>query len=140
MKKQIHDERIIQESRKHNSSGFFILYYGLLLSLLYRQFILQDPVSKYWDLALLFFGVTFYLAAKRIGSGLFTTKVNLKRIIPSSIVASIVVLLVNYWYLENTSPIELVVGAIIFFVTFCGVNLLMQYFSSKKNDDMLKDD
>jgi len=140
MKKQIQDERIIQEARKQNSLGFTILYFGVLLDLLYRQFILQEPISRYWDLALLFFGVTFYLAAKRVSSGLLVNKPNLKSIIPSSIVASVVFSIVNYWWLGNTSPVELITGGIIFFVGFCAIILLMQYISSKKNDEMLNDD
>lgn len=141
MKKEFHDERIIQEARKQNSVGFTILYFGVLLDLLYRQFIIHDPISRYWDLALLFFGVSFYLAFKRVSTGLLTTnKVNWKRIIPSSIVATVVFSLVNCWYFDKTAPIELMLGAIIFFIGFCGINLLMQYLSCKKNDDILKDE
>jgi hypothetical protein len=139
MKRQIQDERIIQEVRKQNSIGFTILYYGILLDLLYRQFILQEHVSEYWDLALLFFGVTFILAVKRISSGLLTNKLNMRRNVPSSIVAAIVFTIVNYWWIGNKSSVELIISGIIFFVGFYGINLLMQYFSSKKNDNMLKD-
>ena len=139
MKRQIKDERIIQEARKLNSLGFTILYFGILLDLLYRQFILQEHVSKYWDLALLFFGVTFILAVKHINSGLLTDKLNMKRNIPSSIVAAIVFTIVNYWWLGYKSSFELIISGIIFFVGFYGINLLMQYFSSKKNENMLKD-
>lgn len=139
MKKRIQDERIIGEARKQNSLGFTILYFGVLLDLLYRQFILQQPISSYWDLALLFFGVTFYLAAKRISSGLLVNKPNLKSIMPPSIVAAVVFSIVNYWWLGNTSPVELITDGIVFFVGFCATILLMQYISSKKNDEMLKD-
>lgn len=140
MKNQIQDERIIQEARKQNSFGFTILYFGLLLDLLYRQFILLEPIFRYWDLALLFFGVTFYLAAKRVSSGLLTNNFNLRRIVPSSIIAVVVFLIVNFWWLDNKNPLGLIISGIIFFVGFYAINLLMQYLSCKKNDDMLKDD
>ena len=140
MKRQIQDERIIQEARKQHSLGFTILYFGVLLDLLYRQFILQEPISRYWDLALLFFGVTFILAAKRVRSDLLTDKLNLRRSVPSSIVAAVVFSIVNFWLVSNKSPIELIISGIIFFIGFYGINLLMQLFSSKKNDDMLKED
>lgn len=139
MKRQIQDERIIQEARKLNSLGFTILYFGILLDLLYRQFILQEHVSKYWDLALLFFGVTFILAVKHINSGLLTDKLNMSRNIPSSIVATIVFTIVNYWWVGYKSFFQLIINGIIFFVGFYVINLLMQYFSSKKNENMLKD-
>jgi cation transport ATPase len=140
MKRQIHDERIIQEARKQNSLGFTILYFGLLLDLLYRQFILQETISRYWDLALLFFGVTFIMAAKRVSSGLLTNKLNLKRYVPSAIIAAFVFSIVNFLWFGNKSTAELIISGIIFLFGFYGINLLMQYFSSKKNDDMLKDD
>ncbi len=141
MKKQIQDERVIQEARKQNSLGFTILYYGLLLDLLYRQFILQDPISRYWDLALLFFGVTFYLVGKRINSGLFTSSPKSKStVLLSASVATVVFLATNYWWLEHTFSVELIIGGIIFFVVFNAMQLLMQYISNKKNDEMLDDD
>lgn len=139
MKKRLQDERIIQETLKLNSLGFTILYFGILLDLLYRQFILQEHVSKYWDLALLFFGVTFILAVRHVSSGFLTDKLNMRRNIPSSIVAAIVFSVVNYWWVGNKSAVELIISFIIFFSSFYGINLLMQYFSSKKNENMLKD-
>ena len=138
MKKQIKDERIIQEARQQNSMGFAILYFGVLIDLLYRQFILQEPISRYWDLALLFFGVTFYLAAKRVYSGIFTNKPDLSSLLLSSIIATGVFTIVNYWYLGNTTPVELITGGVIFLLGFYLINLLMQYISSKKNDDLLR--
>lgn len=54
MKRQIQDERIIQEAQKQNSLGFTTLYFGLLIDLLHKQLFLQEPISRYWDLALLF--------------------------------------------------------------------------------------
>ncbi len=138
MREQLQDERIIQETHRQNSVGFAILYFGLLLDLLYRQFILRDPVSQYWDLALLFFGVTFFLAAKRIRTGLLTG--NAGKLIPSVITASVVFLIVNYWWLDNREPFPLLISCIIFVVGFYAVNVFMQYLSRKKNEDLLDDD
>ncbi len=140
MKKKIEDERIIQEAHKQNSLAFSMLYFGVLIDLLYRQFILQETITRYWDLALLFFGVTFYLAAKRVNSGILTSKSNLKVMLPSAIVAAVTFLLVSYWYLGNNNPIELIIGGTAFFVGVCAINLLMQYISSKKNNEILEDE
>ncbi|WP_213996842.1 DUF6773 family protein [Tepidanaerobacter syntrophicus] len=140
MKKPVRDERIIQEAMKQNSLGFTILFFGLLFDILCRQFLFHQPISSYWDLALLFFGTSIYLAVKRISSGIYTGKVSVKRIIPSSIIASIVYSAVNYQYFKNTDLLELFIGAITFFVGFLAVNLLMQYVSQKKNKQILKDE
>ena len=138
MKKRIQDERILQEIHKQNSLGFTILYFGVLLDLLYRQFILQEPVSSYWDIAVLFFGVSFFLAAKRVSSGLLANRPNLKSILPASIVATVVVTIVNYWYLNTTAPLELIISGIIFFVGFYAINYLMRSISDKKNEQLLE--
>jgi ABC-type Fe3+-siderophore transport system permease subunit len=140
MKKQIKDERIIKETRKQNNLGFTILYFGLLLALVYRQFIIKEPISDYWDLALLFFGVTFYLATKRVSSGLLTNTLNWKKIIPTSIIATVVFLIINSFNNQYRSIFEAIISGVIFLVLFYGLNLLMHYFSSKKNDDILKED
>lgn len=142
MKRQVQDERIIQEAHKQNSLGFTILYFGLLIDLFYRQFVLQELISRYWDLALLFFGVTFILAVKRVSSGLFTftSKWNSKRMLWSSIIAAFVFSVVNFLWFGSKSAAELIVSGVAFFVAFYGINLLMQYFSNKKNDEMLKED
>jgi len=138
MKKPIQDERIIHEARKQNSLGFTILYFGVLLILLYRQFIRQEPISRYWDLALLFWGVTFFMAAKRISAGLLISRPSLKSIVPPSIAATVTFLIVNYWLLGNTAPVEILIGGITFFAGFTAVILLMHHISNKKNDEMLK--
>ncbi|SIQ04913.1 DUF6773 family protein [Halanaerobium kushneri] len=139
MKKQITDERIIQETRKQNNLGFSILYFGLLFALLYRQYIIKSPISDYLDLAILFFGVTFYLAAKRVSSGLLTNKVNWKKLLPNSIVAAVVFLIINFFNNQYGTIFEALVSGSIFLLLFFGINLIMQYFSSRKNEDILKE-
>lgn len=142
MSKTMQDERVVQEVRKQNSVGFAILYFGLLIDLLYRQFYLQEPISRYWDLALLFFGVSFYLTAKRVGSGFLhqgqDNKQIILKILPVAIVAAVVNGVINGYWLGNDSVVELVVGGIAFFVSFLAIQFLMNYFSKKKNDDLLK--
>jgi len=140
MSKRIQDERVIQETHQQNSAAFVILYYGVLLDLLYHQFILAEPVSRYWDLGVLFFGVTFFLVAKRIGSGLLTEKSKFRPAVISAIAATIVFTVVNYWWLDRTSPSELIIGGITFFVAFGATMFLMQYLSKRKNDAMLEDE
>lgn len=140
MSKRIQDERVIQETHQQNSVAFVILYYGVLLDLLYHQFILAEPVSKYWDLGVLFFGVTFFLVAKRIGSGLLTEKKQFRPAVISAVVATLVFTVVNYWWLNQTSPRELITGGLTFFVAFGAATFLMQYLSKRKNDAMLEDD
>lgn len=56
----------------------------------------------------------------------------------SSIIAAFMFLVVNFLWLGSKSIAELIISGVTFFVTFYGINLLMRYFSRKKNDEMLK--
>src|SRR5690606_2231434 len=97
MKRKVTDERIIQESRKHNSFGFILLYFGLLLILIYRQFGLQQSISEYWDLAVLFFFVSAFLSIKRVLSGNFTSNIHHTMNIISAMIAAIIFSIINYF-------------------------------------------
>lgn len=138
------DERIEQEARRQNSRGFALLYYGLLMDLLYRQFLLHEPLARLWDLGLVFFGVTFYMAGQRVLSGIFLNKprpkFSNKYILLPALIAACTYTAVNRWLLGNKSPAELTLQFVLFFIAFSGVMLIMQYIARKKNDDLLKDD
>lgn len=143
MKKRIQDERIIHEARKQNSLGFTILYYGLLLDLLYRQFILQEPFEKLWDLALLFFGVTFYLAGKRILTGIaFNASkiINTKQLLLSASIASIIFASINYWWIGIDSLKQLLFSSFVFFIIFFLMMFFMRWLTQKKNNEMIDED
>ena len=78
------------------------------------------------------------MAARRINSGLLANKLNPLSIVPSALIAAVVFVGVQYfWHMSNTLS-ELVICGLVFLACFFGLNLLMQYFSSKKNDDLLK--
>lgn len=58
----INDERI-RQTRNHIASRAFGIWYVLLLAtLLYRQFYMGQALNEYWDIALIFFIGTSYVA------------------------------------------------------------------------------
>ena len=63
------DERIRQTKNRIASQGFGIWYLLLLAALLYRQFYLRQAPQEYWDLALIFFVGTFYVAIAGYAKG-----------------------------------------------------------------------
>ncbi len=140
MKRRVTDERIIQESHKQNSFGFFLLYTGLLLILIYRQFGLQQSISEHWDLAILFFGVSIFLSVKRVLSGNYTSNIHHTINIVSTIIASVVFTVITYFAMDNMSTTKLIISGLLFFFGFFAITLLLQYLSKRKNDSMLKDD
>ncbi len=130
--KKILDERIISESRKQNSVGFLILYFGLLLVLLYRQFIRMQPLEEIWDLHLLFFGVTFFIAFKKVFAGFYIQKSRKLLIVNTAVFTA-----VQYFFLNRDKLSGLILGAFVFFIASIGFELLMRYISKRKNDKLL---
>ena len=65
----IRDERISQAKNRIASRGFGIWYILLLMALLYRQFYLGQPPNEYWDIALIFFIGTLYVAMAGFAQG-----------------------------------------------------------------------
>ena len=81
----IRDERISRVKNRIAARGFGIWYVLLLITLLYRQFYLGQPLNEYWDIALIFFIGTFYVAIAGFAQGAAheTATVRLgKRIVP----------------------------------------------------------
>src|SRR6056297_358812 len=71
--KKIEDERIIIEKRKINSHAFSIIFMGLWLIILYRQLILNQDISQYWDIFALTIGGSFFVVVNNVLKGLFMT-------------------------------------------------------------------
>lgn len=139
MKHPLQDERVIQETREQNSQAFMLLYYALFIDLIYRQFILKEPVST--DLLILFCGVTIFLAAKRAKSGLLPEISHWRSLIAPSICVTIFVIGADYFILNNyTSCFHLIIRGSIFFIVFFGFEILSHYFSTRKNEKILEDD
>jgi pilus assembly protein TadC len=63
------DERIQADMRLIGSRIFGLWYFLLLVSLLYRQFFLGQPLDQYWDIALIFFGGTLYASTALFARG-----------------------------------------------------------------------
>jgi uncharacterized membrane protein YccC len=65
----IRDERIRETMNRIASRAFGIWYLLLLAALLYRQFYLGQAPKEYWDLALIFFVGTLYVAIAGFAKG-----------------------------------------------------------------------
>ena len=65
----LRDERIKRTQNRIAARGFWLWYILLLAALLYRQFYLGQPVSEYWDLALISFIGTLYVVIASFSHG-----------------------------------------------------------------------
>lgn len=64
------DERIIETRRKVSARGFYLLLWGLLIILLYRQFYLGQEFSDYGDIFVIWLIASFYVTIAGSLSGL----------------------------------------------------------------------
>jgi hypothetical protein len=65
----VRDERIRETKNRIASRGFGIWYLLLLATLLYRQFYLGQAPREYWDIAVIFFIGTLYVAIAGYAKG-----------------------------------------------------------------------
>ncbi len=134
-KKQVKDERIVGEQRRLNSEGFSLLYLGLLVDIFYRSVIARQNITDFWDIALLFWGVTGYVAIRTIGKGIayYGGKNSiLRKIIPPAAAASLVGSLTFKCLDPSITVGQLVYDALIFFIGFSMVTYLIYWISDKK--------
>ncbi len=123
----IQDERISQAESRIASRRFGIWYILLLVSLLYRQFYLGQRPSDYWDIALIFFIGTFYVAIASFARGAvhvsMITRFS-KRTVP---VILITVVAVAYFQGRMNSVIDLVEAVLSAFIGLALLGLLFYY-------------
>jgi pilus assembly protein TadC len=123
----IQDERIGTAKNHIASHGFGIWYVLLLAALLCRQFYRGQPLSEYWDIALIFFIGTFYVAIAGFAQGAVqeTTITRLgKRIVP---VILITIVAVAYFQGRVNSVADLVGTVLSALVGLSLMGLLFYY-------------
>ncbi len=134
-KKTIKDERIVGEQRQLNSEGFGLLYMGLLVDVFYRSVIARQNIAEFWDLALLFWGVTFYVAVRTMGRGIayYGGKKNIvRKVLPSAVIATIAGTLTLKWMDPALTIGQMAYNGLIFLIGFSVVTGLMYWISDKK--------
>jgi hypothetical protein len=105
----ITDERITRTKNQIAATGFYLWLVLLILSLLYRQFYLQQSPLEYWDIALIFFIGTLYVALATYARGAIqeTAIVHYGKWVIPIILASI--LLVNFFQGNISSLLDFMV-------------------------------
>jgi hypothetical protein len=146
--KRIEDERILIEKRKINSRAFSYSYIGLWILLVYRQFVLNQEPSQYWDILVLTLGISFYVLIRNVFKGLYQTyrkkDSKKKNLLIGGIVGSIIFTLIHGIFsdydLSNTRDlISILIAGIIFFITWIGVQYFLIRKSEKKADEEIKE-
>ena len=121
----IKDERIQLSKRHIASQGYFIWYFLMLASLLYRQLYLKQPIEQYWDIAVIFLiGAIFVSISTFYRGAVHENAITIlyKWMVPSIIIG---VVAVNY-ILGNIASIKQLIVTII--STVIGLSLVMLVF------------
>ncbi|HCX03533.1 MAG TPA: hypothetical protein DHM42_03535 [Clostridiales bacterium] len=146
--KRIEDERILIEKRKINSRAFSYSYIGLWILLVYRQFVLNQEPSQYWDILVLTLGISFYVLIRNVFKGLYQTyrkkDSKKKNLLIGGIVGSIIFTLIHGIFsdydLSNTRDlISILIAGIIFFITWIGAQYFLIRKSEKKSEEEIKE-
>ncbi|MBU3142966.1 DUF6773 family protein [Clostridium sp. CF012] len=66
---KIKDERVVQQQRKIASGAFQLVSMFLLISILYKQFILNEPFKAYMTEFIAFFGGSLYIVLGNLMKG-----------------------------------------------------------------------
>jgi len=98
------DERIVETRRKINSRAFSLMFFGLMVILLYRQFFLGQSIREYADLFILWMLSAVYVAFGGVLRGInpFPGNRHLFIIFPCVTAATIIVV---QWYYGRISTV-----------------------------------
>jgi glucan phosphoethanolaminetransferase (alkaline phosphatase superfamily) len=152
---KIKDERVVEQQRKIASDAFQLVSMFLLLSILYKQFILNEPFKAYMTEFIAFFGGSFYIVFGNLikGGDIYNRTVGTKKhvlrwYLLNSLVSSLAITTVliiqnhkKYLQSEQTSFSLFMEIMIVFLFTF-SVSLLISWglrrFSKKRLDKISK--
>lgn len=112
----IRDERIQADMRRIGSRIFGLWYFLLLISLLYHQFYLRQPLDQYWDIALIFFGGTLYASTALFARGAVYQN-TISRLFKWGVPIMMITIIATAYFLGNIESVadlaETIVGATI---------------------------
>jgi uncharacterized membrane protein YkvI len=134
----INDERIKRVRNRISARGFGIWYFLLLISLLYRQFILNQSVEEYWDIALIFFAGTLYVTFAGFSKGAVQESYFRRYAKWSAPVILITILAVMFYRNQITSLIDLagVIVSALIGLTLVGFALYYLYRRWEKQNQL----
>ncbi len=150
-KSNLKDERVIAQQHKIASDAYQLVSIFLLISILFKQLILDEPFSSYMTEFVAFFGSLVYVLIRTIIKGNYLINLKENRIklylLNSTITSSAVIITVgtvNYFkYPENQGNLYLfAVGIIIMFVSaFIGSLLTfmgLEWISNKRAEKIIE--
>jgi hypothetical protein len=142
--KRLEDERIIAEKRRINSNAFGICLLALWGILLYRQYVLGQPISEFIDIFLLTIALSIYIAVNNAFKGLYLTyrsKAARKKVqFIGALVGAITFVMVQcfvagYDLTKGEDILKTVVSLVIFLLIWIGGQSLLLGISQRKADE-----
>lgn len=139
MRNNRYDERIIEAKRKIAARGFFILLWGLMIILLYRQFYLGQTFNDYKDIFILWLLCSAYVAFGSSLTGISPYGGVKARLIIAPIVTAVTIVIVQYIMHPNESLLDNTLSFIIAFLASIAVLYFLYWLYirwEKKNIDL----
>jgi O-antigen/teichoic acid export membrane protein len=121
------DERIRSSKRHIASQGFGIWYVLLLAALLYRQFVLKQPIDQYWDIAVIFFIGAFYVSISGFARGAVYENRITRSFKWSAVTILLTIIAVSYFLGNITSVTELLVTIVSAAIGLALMSILFYY-------------
>ena len=146
---KIKDERVLEQHLKISSEAFQIVSMFLLLSILYKQFILNAPISTYITEAVAFFGGSIYVVIRNVllgnnikgNNNIITKKHEMRNYLLTSLLSSsiiTIILVMNDYtkYLRNKGNI--IITFICAFAYWFLISWGLSFLSRKRADKIAK--
>jgi len=143
------DERVTQQHRRITSGAYQLVSSFLLLSILYKQFILNEPFKAYMTEFIGFFGGSLYIVLGNIMKGDDVYNSNnigakkhemrwflLNSLVSSSAITLVLVMQNHTSYSEN--GVEIIIMFLIAFAFTLLTSLGLSWFSKKRADKITK--
>ncbi|MFW6030472.1 MAG: DUF6773 family protein [Halanaerobiales bacterium] len=146
--KKDEDERIVKEKRKINSYAFNILFIGLWIILVYRQFVLGQSIDQYWDIFVLTLGGSFFVLINNMLKGIYLTykkkDEKYKKLLVSAAIGTIIFITVNSIFSGNgfsnsEEIISTIISAVVFFIVWIALQAFIIHISEKKSKQEIEE-
>ncbi|MFT5875485.1 MAG: hypothetical protein ACI8WT_004478 [Clostridium sp.] len=146
---KVKDERVIEQQHKIVSSAYQLVSMFLLVSILYKQFILNEPFKAYMTEFIAFFGGSLYIVFGNVLKGNDVYNCNIvgakkhliKRYILNSLVTSsviTVVLVMQSYPRYSQNKVEILIVFLVPFILSLLCSWGLSWFSKKRTDNIAK--
>jgi len=146
---KVRDERVVEQHRKIASGAYQLVSIFLLISIVYKQFILNEPFKEYMTEFIAFFGGALYVVLGNIMKGNYVATGNTTRIkkpilrwcliyslVSSSTITFVLVIQNRTRYSQN--QVEIIIMFLSIFIFSLLLSLGLGFLAEKRSEKITK--